>query len=70
MTGTVIPNSMIIHVSVTVQKSMIARSGINVAAVQIVHRVLPARRVRLAREVLLVLRAPLVSLALPGLKVL
>lgn len=51
MTGTVTPNSMIIHANVTIQKSMVAQIGSNVAAVQIVHRDLQARRDRLAREV-------------------
>lgn len=54
MTGTVTPNSMIIHVSVTIQKSIVARIESNVAAVQIVRQDLQARRVQLAREVQLV----------------
>ena len=56
MTGTVTPNSMIIHANVTIPKSMVARIGSNIAAVQIVRRDLQARRVRLAREVQLVPR--------------
>ncbi len=54
LTGTVIPNSMIIHASVTAPKSMVTRIGINVAAVQIVRRDLQVPRVRLVREVQLV----------------
>ena len=54
MTGTVTPNSMIIHVNATIQKSMVARIGSNVAAVRIVRRDLQARRGPLAREVQLV----------------
>ncbi|MBQ8359068.1 MAG: hypothetical protein IJX37_04025 [Oscillospiraceae bacterium] len=56
MTETVTPNSMIIHVNVTIQKSVVARIGSNVAAEQIVRRDLQAHRVRLAREVQLVPR--------------
>ena len=52
MIGTVTPNSMIIRVNVTIQKSMVARSGSNVVAVQIVRQDLQVRRDRLVREVL------------------
>ena len=51
MTGTVTRNSMIIHANGTIQKIMVAWTGSNVAAVQIVRRDLPARRDRLGREV-------------------
>ena len=51
MTGAVTPNSMIILVNDTIQKNTVAQIGSN-AAVQIVRRDLPVRRVLLAREVL------------------
>jgi len=56
ITGTVTPSSMIIHANVTNQKSMAARTGINVAAIQIVRRDLQAHRGRLDREVRQVLK--------------
>ena len=60
---------MIIHANVTIPKSMGARSGSNVAAVQIVHRDLQAHRDRWARGVQLVLRAFPGSEARLGLRV-
>ena len=54
MIGTVTPNSMIIHANATIQKTVAARIGSNVAAVQIVHRDLQAHKGRSARGVQLV----------------
>ena len=53
MTGTVIPNLMIIHASVTIQESIAARIGNHATAVQIARRDRLVPRVRLAPEVLL-----------------
>ena len=46
MIGTVTPNSMIIHANATIQKTVAARIGSNVAAVQIARPVQPAHRGR------------------------
>ena len=51
MTGTVTPNLMIIHANDTIQKSMVARIGSNVAAIQIVRRDLQVRRVLQVKQV-------------------
>ena len=82
MTETVTPNLMTIPANVTIQKSMVARIGSNVAAVQIVHRdllahkglpVLPVPLVHKAQQVKRVLSARKglpASLVLPARKAL